>query len=223
MLSILEIIGPTMIGPSSSHTLGAMRISRFSYNLINGIPSRVTFYLHGSFQDTYIGHGTWLALLAGVCGLRTDDPKVAKADEVAKKLGLEYEYRPIDLGDVHPNTVKISMEKDGIHHEVIGSSIGGGRIKINSVDSVECDLDGEYPTLIVENQDVPGALESIISVLSFYGVNIAKMQLKRESVYLRKASTMIELDSSISQEILERIRKMDVVNSALYVNSIMEE
>ncbi|WP_456398543.1 L-serine ammonia-lyase, iron-sulfur-dependent subunit beta [Mesoaciditoga sp.] len=223
MPSILEIIGPAMIGPSSSHTLGAMRISKFAYNLNDGVPNEVVFYLHGSFQDTYIGHGTWLALLGGICGLKTDDPQVAQANEVAKKIGLKYEYKAVDLGNVHPNTVKIVTEKSGIRHEIIGSSIGAGRIKIISIDSIECDLDGEYPTLIVENQDVPGALESIINVLSFYGVNIATMQLKRESKYLHKASAMIELDNTISKEILERIRNMDVVNSALYVNAIVEE
>ena len=223
MVSILEIIGPAMIGPSSSHTLGAMRISKFAYNLNGGVPESVTFYLHGSFQDTYIGHGTWLALLAGMCGLKTDDVEVAKADKVAKKLGLKYDFKPIDLGEVHPNTVKISTLKNGVRHEVIGSSIGAGRVKIISIDSIECELDGEYPTLIVENQDVPGALESIISTLSFHGINIATMQLKRESKYLHRASAMIELDSSISLDILNQIKKLDVVNSALYVNAIMEE
>ena len=223
MSSILEIIGPSMIGPSSSHTLGAMRISKFSYNLNGGVPESVVFYLHGSFQETYIGHGTWLALLGGICGLKSDDPQVAHADKIAKELGVKYEYKAIDLGEVHPNTVKISTVKDGVPHDVIGSSIGAGRIKIISVDSVECELNGEYPTLIVENQDVPGALSSIISVLSFHGVNIAKMQLKRESRYLHKASAMIELDVPISHEILDQIKKMDVVNSAMYVDAIMED
>ncbi len=223
MSSILEIIGPSMIGPSSSHTLGAMRIAKFAYKLAGTIPHEVCFYLHGSFQDTYIGHGTWLALLAGICGMKTDDPKVAHADEVAKEFGVKYEYKAADLGDVHPNTVKIITLNGEIRHEIVGSSVGAGRIKIISIDSVECELDGEYPTLIIENQDVPGALESIISTLSFQGVNIATMQLKRQSKYLKRASVMIELDSSISNTVLEEIRKLDVVNNALYVGSIMED
>ncbi len=223
MSSILEIIGPSMIGPSSSHTLGAMRIAKFTHNLCGSIPHEVIFYLHGSFQDTYIGHGTWLALLAGICGLKTDDPRVAHADETAKEFGVKYEYKAVDLGDVHPNTVKIVTINGKVKHEVIGSSVGAGRIKIISIDSVECDLDGEYPTLIVENQDVPGALEAIISTLSFQGVNIATMQLKRQSRYLKRASAMIELDTPISHSMLEEIRNLDVVNNALYVDAIMEE
>ena len=220
MPSILEIIGPSMIGPSSSHTLGAMRISKFAYNLDGGTPQDVVFYLHGSFQETYIGHGTWLALIAGLCGITTDDSRVAHADKIAKTLGMKYEFKPVDLGEVHPNTVKIFTTKNGEHHEIIGSSVGGGRIKIISIDSLRCQLDGEYPTLVVENSDVPGALEIIIKTISFSDVNIARLELNRESRYLKRANAVIELDSEPSDSVLNALRHLEVVKSLMYAKAI---
>ncbi len=220
MPSILEIIGPSMIGPSSSHTLGAMRISKFVYNLVGATPEKATFYLHGSFQDTYIGHGTWLALIAGLCGIATDDPEVARANEVAKKIGLEYEFEPVDLGNVHPNTVKIVTVKNGISHDVIGSSIGAGRITINSIDSVRCELDGEYPTLLIENEDIPGALELIIRIVAMNGVNIARINLKRESRHFKRANTVLELDNEINEDVMESLKMLNVVKSILYVKPL---
>ncbi len=220
MSSILEIIGPSMIGPSSSHTLGAMRISRFAYNLVGSIPQKVIFYLHGSFQDTYIGHGTWLALIAGLCGIKTDEPRVSKANEIAKNLGMEYEFEPIDLGNVHPNTVKIVTYKDNAHHEIIGSSIGAGRIVITSIDSVGCELNGEYPTLLIENEDIPGALSSIIRTISINGTNIARLNLNRASKYLKLASAVIELDNEVPNSTIKSLKMLDVVKSVMYVKPI---
>ncbi len=220
MSSILEIIGPSMIGPSSSHTLGAMRISKFAYNLVGSTPQKAIFYLHGSFQDTYIGHGTGLALIAGLCGIPTDDPRVSKANEIAKHIGFEYEFKSVDLGNVHPNTVKIVTYKDNVHHEIVGSSIGAGRIVIISIDSVECELDGEYPTLLIENKDVPGALSSIIRIISINGTNIAKLYLNRESKYLKLANTVVELDSEVPNSTIESLKMLDVVKTVMYVKPI---
>lgn len=221
MSSILEIIGPSMIGPSSSHTLGAMRISKFAYNLNGGTPQNVVFYLHGSFQDTYIGHGTWLALIAGLCGIATDDPRVGRADKIARALGMQYEFKPVDLGEVHPNTVKILTIRNDERHEIVGSSIGGGRIKIISIDSLRCQLDGEYPTLVIENSDVPGALEIIIKTISCSGVNIAHLELNRESLYLKRANVVIELDNELSADILNALKQLDVVKSLMYTKPIL--
>ncbi len=210
-----------MIGPSSSHTLGAMRISKFAYNLSGGVPQNVVFYLHGSFQDTYIGHGTWLALIAGLCGIATDNPKVARADRIAKTIGMKYEFKPVDLGEVHPNTVKILTFRNNEHHEIVGSSIGGGRIKIISIDSLRCQLDGEYPTLVIENDDVPGALELVTKTISNGGVNIARLELNRESRYLKRASLVIEMDSEPSNDILKALKSLEIVKSLMYAKPIL--
>jgi L-serine dehydratase len=220
LISILDVIGPSMIGPSSSHTLGAMRISKFAYNLFNSIPESATFYLHGSFRDTYIGHGTGLALIAGLCGMDTDDPAVAKADEVSKRSGLKYEFRSIDLGDVHPNTVKIVATKNNLTHEVIGSSVGAGRIKIISIDSIQCQVTGELPTLVIENEDVPGALESIVRVISLNGVNIAQVNLSRMSKGSKIASMILELDDRLDNSIIEALKMLKVVKSMIYVEAL---
>ncbi|MCL4407788.1 MAG: L-serine ammonia-lyase, iron-sulfur-dependent subunit beta [Thermotogae bacterium] len=220
MISIIDVIGPSMIGPSSSHTLGAMRISKFVYNLFNSTPDNATFYLHGSFKDTYIGHGTGLALVAGLCGMATDDPSVSKADEISKRSGFNYEFKAIDLGDVHPNTVKIVATKDNLSHEVIGSSVGGGRIKIISIDSISCNITGELPTLVIENDDVPGALESIVRVISLNSVNIAQVSLSRISKGSKIANMILELDDELDNSIIENLRMLKIVKSMIYVKSL---
>lgn len=220
MISILDIIGPSMIGPSSSHTLGAMRISRFAYNFFGTPPDTVTFYLHGSFKETYIGHGTKLALIAGICGMQTDDPDVARADQIADRLGLKYDFKAIDLGDVHPNTVKITAKKSEFSHEIIGSSIGGGRIKIISIDSISCAVSGDFPTLVIENEDVPGALESIIRVISANGINIAQVNLNRLSKGSKIANMIIELDDELPPSVVESLKALKVIRFVTYVKSL---
>ncbi len=216
----MDVIGPVMIGPSSSHTLGAMRISKFVYNLFNSVPENAIFYLHGSFKDTYIGHGTGLALIAGLCGIATDDPVVARSVEIAKQYGLTYEFKSIDLGDVHPNTVKIVATKNNITHEVIGSSVGGGRIKIISIDSISCNVTGELPTLVIENEDVPGALESIVRVMSSNSINIAQVNLSRISRGSKIANMVIELDDELDNSIIETLKMLKVVKSMIYVKPL---
>ncbi len=219
MVSILDIIGPSMIGPSSSHTLGAMKISKFAYNLFGTPPDKVSFYLHGSFKETYIGHGTKLALIAGMCGMKTDDPDVARSDKIADELGMKYEFKGIDLGDVHPNTVKIVAGKSDIFHEVVGSSIGAGRIRIISIDSVTCSLSGDFPALVIENEDIPGALESIIRIISTNGINIAQVNLNRLSKGSKIASMVIELDDELPSYVLESLKMLNVVRFAIYAKS----
>ncbi len=220
MISILDVIGPSMIGPSSSHTLGAMKISKFVYNLFGSIPESATFYLHGSFKETYIGHGTGLAMIAGLCGIDTDNPLVATADEVAKSSGLSYEFKAIDLGDVHPNTVKIVAQKNGAIHEIIGSSIGAGRIKIISIDSILCQVTGDLPTLVIENEDIPGALESIVRIISLNNVNIAQMNLNRISKGSKIAYMVIELDYELDDSVIKTLKMLKIIKSIIYVKAL---
>ncbi|HEU23643.1 MAG: L-serine ammonia-lyase, iron-sulfur-dependent, subunit beta [Mesoaciditoga sp.] len=220
MVSILDIIGPSMIGPSSSHTLGAMKIAKFAYNLFGTTPDSVSFYLHGSFKETYIGHGTKLALIAGICGMKTDDPDVAKADRIADELGINYEFKGIDLGDVHPNTVKIVIRKANAFHEVIGSSIGAGRIRIISIDSIMCSVNGDFPALVIENEDVPGALEAIIRIIATNGINIAQVNLNRLSKGSKIASMVIELDDELPPFVLESLKMLNVIRFVTYVKSL---
>ncbi|MBM7558572.1 L-serine ammonia-lyase, iron-sulfur-dependent subunit beta [Marinitoga litoralis] len=213
-MGMLDVVGPVMVGPSSSHTLGALKIARFSYKLIEGIPDEVEFYLHGSFAKTYLGHGTDRALIAGVLGLREYDYDIKNAYDLAKKHNLKYSFIETDLGDVNPNTVLIRSKKDNKINEVQGSSIGGGAIKINKINGVDCDLSGDYNTLIVVNKDIKGALENILKVIS---VNVANLYLKRTNIIEGRALTILELDEKPSN--LNELGNLECVIKYFYVGS----
>lgn len=214
-MGLLEVAGPVMVGPSSSHTLGALKIARFVYKLM-GIPHEVTFVLHGSFALTYKGHGTDRALLAGILGLKPDDPMVKEAFGIAKEHGLAYHFEISDLGDVHPNTVLIKAKRNGTYNEVRGSSIGGGTIKINQINGVDCDLTGELPTLVILNKDLPGALKGILECITY---NIANVYLRRVNALEGLALTIIELDSNVDDETVERLRNNKYVLEIYNVKS----
>ncbi|WP_041081138.1 L-serine ammonia-lyase, iron-sulfur-dependent subunit beta [Thermotoga profunda] len=211
-MNFLEIIGPVMVGPSSSHTLGAMRISRFVYKMIGQVPKQVDFLLHGSFAKTFKGHGTDRALLAGIMGLRYDDERIKDSYLLAKKIGLNYFFTVTDLGNVHPNTVKIKIQTDKNQHEVEGCSIGGGAIKITKIDDVECNLSWHYDTLIIVNKDEPGALSRILSGIR---TNIANLYLRRINLLQAKALTIIELDSPV--ENFQELSKLSPVLEYYFV------
>ncbi len=214
-MGLLEVSGPVMIGPSSSHTLGALKIARFAYKF-SGIPDEVVFALHGSFASTYKGHGTDRALVAGILGIKADSEEVRKAFEIAEEKNLKYHFVVEDLGDVHPNTVAIRMKKNGIDNEIVGASIGGGAISIIAINGIPTALTGDYPTLVILNKDIPGALESIIRNIS---VNIANMYLRRINALKGEALTIIELDEDISQEDIELLRSLPAVKELYFVRS----
>ncbi len=201
-MGLLEVAGPIMVGPSSSHTLGALKIARFAYKLM-GIPEEVTFVLHGSFALTYKGHGTDRALLAGIVGLKPDDTRVKDAFAIAQSYGLKFNFEVSDLGEVHPNTVLVKAKRGNIYNEVRGSSVGGGAIKINQINGVDCDLTGEFPTLVILNRDLPGALRGILECITY---NIANVYLRRVNALEGLALTIIELDSNIDDETLKKLR-----------------
>jgi len=211
LLGLLDILGPVMVGPSSSHTLGAMRIARFARRFAATMPRKVVFVLHGSFTRTCEGHGTKKALLAGILDLSYDDEKISKSYNLARQNGLKFAFESADLGDVHPNTVRVRFFTDE-WHEIEGCSIGGGAIKITKVDEVECELDWKYDTLIVVNRDEPKALMKILNCID---VNIANLYLRRVNLLQQKAVTIIELDGSNYD--VEKLRKLDVVLECYFV------
>ena len=158
--SCFDIIGPVMVGPSSSHTAGAVRLGRFARAIAKETPKQVTIYLHGSFAKTYKGHGTDLALLGGLLGMETDDVQIRDSFRLANESGLAYDFCPVDLGEeYHANTAKFVMTlSDGSVKEVVGCSIGGGKVKIVQIDNTEVNFTGEYSTLIVKQLDKPGVV-----------------------------------------------------------------
>jgi L-serine dehydratase len=205
--SIFDIIGPVMIGPSSSHTAGAVRIAYMARSICGEKVKKVNFFLHGSFAKTYKGHGTDLALLAGILGFLPHDSNVRNSIEIAKEQIVEFSFTNIDLGEVHPNSVKIAIETiSGQIWEVCGSSIGGGKTKIFNINNMEVDFDGEYTTLITHHIDCPGVTASVTSVLANHNVNIAFMKLFREE-RMANAILIIETDNDISSDALKEIMK----------------
>ncbi|MBI4975544.1 L-serine ammonia-lyase, iron-sulfur-dependent, subunit beta [Candidatus Peregrinibacteria bacterium] len=180
-LSIFDIAGPVMVGPSSSHTAGACKIGQFARALFHGTPKKVTFYLHGSFGEVYKGHATDRALLAGVMKLRTSDPKIRYSFEIAKKKKIKYAFIPKDLGQkYHPNTVKIVMEEGKRKMEITGSSIGGGMIeivKLNDFNILIKGRAGRYLSLVVchkNSHGIIGILKEKIKKLG--GIEVAEVE-----------------------------------------------
>lgn len=204
---IFDIIGPVMIGPSSSHTAGAARLGFMARKIAGEDIKEVDFYLHGSFAKTYAGHGTDRALLAGVMGMMPDDEGIRNAFELAREKGVDYRFHEKDLGEVHPNTVLIVMKTvSGEKWEVTGSSIGGGKVRIIRINDLEVEFEGEYTTLITYHYDRPGVIAEISSVLAKHKVNIAFMRVFREN----KASNAVliaETDEDIPSSAIAEIEK----------------
>lgn len=156
-MNLLDIIGPVMVGPSSSHTAGAVKIGRVCHKLLAEKVVRADIFFHGSFLATGKGHGTDKAVVAGLLGMQVDDPAIPHSFEIAEREGLQFTLSGIDLGDVHPNSVKLELTgESGRTLEVIAASIGGGRIEICEIDGLTANFSGDYPTLIVHNIDQPG-------------------------------------------------------------------
>lgn len=203
---IFDIIGPNMIGPSSSHTAGALRIAYLAGQLIHGGAKKVEFTLYGSFAHTYRGHGTDRALLAGVMGFAPDDLRIRDSFQIAQERGLQYSFRIDTATEVpHPNTVGITLAgADGHSVHVTGVSIGGGSVRLRELDGVEIDLSGEYDTIVVKQYDKPGVVAFITKTLSESGVNIAFMRLYRENRG-KIAYTIVEADQPIHRETVRTI------------------
>ena len=206
-LSIFDVIGPNMIGPSSSHTAGAVAITLLARKMYAQPIDKVTFTLYGSFAKTYHGHGTDKALLGGILGFSTDDERIRDAFEIATERGLEYKYI-IDEETMtdHPNTADIVLEnKSGHTLSIRGESIGGGKMKIVRINNIDVEFTGEYCTLIIQQIDKPGVVAHITQCLSDENVNIAFMRLFREDKGAT-AFTVVESDEKIPAEILDKIR-----------------
>lgn len=213
--SVFDILGPVMIGPSSSHTAGAARIGKIARELADDSFYKVSFYLHGSFAKTYRGHGTDKALVAGILGLDPSDERIKDSFELAKKNNIQIEFIEADLGYVHPNTVKIVFHyKHKEDFYVIGSSIGGGNVNIININGNEVSFTGDYPTILAKYKDRKGVISEISTILSNHNINIATMNVTREN----KIATMItELDSPIDEKIIEEISSL---SEMIYITAI---
>ncbi len=206
-ISVFDVLGPNMIGPSSSHTAGAAVIAFLAHKMIAPPLKKVDFTLYGSFAKTYRGHGTDRALLGGIMGFHTDDGRIRDSFQIAKERGLIYSFTPGPLdSDVHPNTVDIRMENgSGSVMSVRGESLGGGKVRLTRINGVPVDFTGSYSTVIVVQQDKPGVVAHIAKVLSDRQINIAFMRLFREEKG-STAYTIVESDGPFPEGIEAPLR-----------------
>ncbi|GIP32725.1 L-serine ammonia-lyase, iron-sulfur-dependent subunit beta [Paenibacillus sp. J2TS4] len=209
---VFSIIGPAMIGPSSSHTAGAIRLGRVARQLFGELPEKAEITLYGSFAETYQGHGTDLALVGGLLGYETDDELIPHSLEDAEQAGMEVVFIPSNNPAIHPNTAKITLSGNSKELTVVGSSIGGGNIEIVNVNQFDVKFTGIYPTLVIAHQDRPGLIADITAILRTEHVNIGYMDLDRKSRN-GEAMTVIEVDSPISDRLIERIRSVDLIHT----------
>jgi L-serine dehydratase len=211
MVSLLDIIGPVMVGPSSSHTAGACRIGLLARCLVDGTPERGVLQLHGSFARTGEGHGTDKALVAGLLGFRPDDEKIRTALQIAEREGLDYRFEKTTISDsAHPNTVRISIERGPNKATLLGSSLGAGRILIQEIDGYPVEVTGNLHTLVLVAEDRKGSIARITSILAGHDVNIATLRLTRKERG-GDAFIVIECDDPPDRAVGEEIRGLDWV------------
>lgn len=217
-LSIFEVLGPVMIGPSSSHTAGAARLGRVAALIVARPFCHVCFALHGSFLKTGVGHGTRLALLAGALGIAEDDERLKDAEALAQAAGVSWSFEEAQLEDAHENTAAITFtHPDGSTSRVVGSSIGGGRICITEINGMAAEISAEQPTLLVEQNDVRGVVSEISTVLAQEGINIGVMRVGR-TARGQRAFTVLELDEPVPPALTERLRGLPNVRRVCVIN-----
>lgn len=217
-MSVFDIMGPIMVGPSSSHTAGAARIGYTSKMILREEVSHADISLHGSFLATGKGHGTDKALIAGLLGMMPDDERIPYSFDIAEKKGLTYSFSGIELRNAHPNSVLLRLEGVcGGKLEILASSIGGGQIMINKIDGVEADICACYPTLIVHNIDQPGHVSLVTSILGQKAVNIATMRINRDKRG-GHAVMIIECDQEVPKDALDSLTKVSGVTRVTYLS-----
>lgn len=218
-ISIFEILGPIMIGPSSSHTAGAARLSYIARQIVAQEFHRVEFNLHGSFAQTFKGHGTDKALVAGALGLREDDERLPAAFLLAEQKGLSYSFNTIELEGVHENTVKMVFHlRNGGESVVVGSSLGGAQILITEIDGFPTEYRALSPTLLITQQDRQGVINKITSVLAALDINIGVMKVSRKDKG-SIASCIIETDEQIPAEVGELLSRIPQIIRVRIINS----
>ena len=218
MLDIFDILGPVMVGPSSSHTAGAARIGLIARQLYGRRPDKAVVYLHGSFAATGKGHGTDKALIAGLLGMKPDDLRIPDSFEIAREEGMEFTIEPKDIRDAHPNTAQIIMEAEGIKPMKIQAfSIGGGRIRVSKMDGIDVNFSGESNTLIVRNEDRPGRITEVSAALSKDNINIATMQVFRDKRG-GFAVMVVETDQVVPEETIEVLEGKDGIIKVTFLN-----
>lgn len=222
-MDIFDILGPVMVGPSSSHTAGAARIGAMARTLLGEPVTEAKIHLYGSFAETGRGHGTDRALVAGLLGMKPDDLRIPSAFEEAARAGLRYTFDVISLRDAHPNTAVLELTgKGGRALTVQASSLGGGRIMVNKLDGIEVNFTGESNTLVVRNQDELGSVAAVTSILNQLHVNVANMSVHRHKRG-GDALMVIETDQHIKPKQVEFISELPGILGVTYYDKEDDE
>lgn len=207
--SAFRLLGPIMVGPSSSHTAGAVRIGRVARELFGKQPKKVTIYFHGSFAETWKGHGSDKAVIGGLLGFHTFDKRIKEADKQAEKAGMAVTFKRIDLGsDYHPNSIKIVIGDGEDSMNIIGESVGGGDIRICSIMGFESDISGARDTIVLLHKDFIGILADITKIIANFKLNIVSLRSK-DDPRKKKSLTTIEIDKKFPEGLKEELMKID--------------
>ena len=218
-VSILDVMGPVMVGPSSSHTAGTARLGRVAREILDEDPVAVHFYLHPPLASTYRGHGSDFALVGGSIGLNVDDPRIPEAIRIAEQMDVDITFSEEDLGDVHPNTVRIEIKGKTREAEIAGSSIGGGVIEVFKINGFQTRFKGDSPTLLLFYRDRPGMISEATKIIAEEGINIASLSCSRKQRG-KDAFMQIDVDSPLGKSALDRICGTADVAEAKYLDRI---
>ncbi len=209
--SVFDIIGPVMVGPSSSHTAGAARIGRAARLIFGLQPTWATVHLYGSFAKTYRGHGTDLAIAGGLLGYDTDDDRIRFALETAEKHNMKIEFIEDTAATEHPNTARIKLGTDDSSMELVGISIGGGKVEITELNGFELRMSGNKPAILIMHNDRFGAIASVTQILAKHEINIAHMEVSRKDVG-KDALMVIEMDQNVEDDVMQVLEKASHIN-----------
>ncbi|HEX7420508.1 MAG TPA: L-serine ammonia-lyase, iron-sulfur-dependent subunit beta [Thermoanaerobaculia bacterium] len=217
--SILDVMGPVMVGPSSSHTAGTARLGRVAREILDEDPTDVHFYLHPPLAATYRGHGSDFALAGGSIGLNVDDPRIPEALRIAEQMGVDVAFSDEDQGDVHPNTVRIEIKGKTREVEIVGSSIGGGVIEVFKINGFQTRFKGDSPSLLLFYRDRPGMIAEVAAIIADEGINIASLYCSRKQRG-KDAFMEIDVDSPVSDSAIARICSLPDMSEARYLDRI---
>ena len=219
-MNLFDILGPVMVGPSSSHTAGAVRIGRIARRLLGeDTPARAEIGLSGSFAATGHGHGTDRAIVAGLLGMQPSDERIAVSFDIARQEGMDFSFSRATLPGEHPNTARIALTgRSGKTLTIVASSLGGGRIMVVEMNGLRANFSGDLPTLIVQNRDQPGHVSEVTSMLAHKGVNIATMQLYRDYPG-GNAVMIIETDKAVPPEGIAWLERSEGITRVTFVDA----
>ncbi len=217
--SVFDVVGPNMIGPSSSHTAGAARLGKITSKIVGSPVKKVDFYLYGSFAETYKGHGTDKALIGGILGFDTEDARIRNSFDLAHKRGVEFNFIPAELEeDMHPNTVKIDMVlEDGSTATTMGASIGGGNIKLTQINGLDINYDGTKHTIILEVNKVSRAISYVTGLLADTNKNISMISMD-DVDHDDSAFLTIQTSEGIDPHVIEELDKSEFITKMLVLD-----